>query len=688
LDPACGSGAFPCGVMNEIIRRIDPDKQLPQQERYQKKLAIIQNVIYGVDIQPMAIQISNLRMFLSLIQEIVPDKRKENYGIEPLPNLETKFICANALIGLTKEKQGLLTPQSIKVAVEMLKNNRDQYVTASHPQDKKRLQEYDKKLRSSFAQLLETEAVFPRDTAVHLLQWNPYNQMEAADFFDSQWMFGITEGFDIVIGNPPYGAGLSIEEKFLFKNLFADVHTRTPDTFNYFISKGISLLKNNGVISYIVPNNLLFQGENTKTRNLLINTNHLQRVINLGDNTFEKADVPTCIFVAIKEKKEDYEVAYTNHRKGNIKTIDFNHVKDYLLKSDINKIPDLVIGVSCAGVKILKDIEAVSWKIDDVALEVASGIGTGGDKIFRISKRFAEENNFEKEILKPVLIGGEIDKYKIANTDHLLIYSYKKSQTDKLPNIFNYLIPFQEKLSKKRETQKGLIPWWCLHWHRYPELFSEEKIIMRQTADNIRATHDNNGFYTLNSILVFKINPDKNVSYRYAVILLNSKLNNFVYKNITQEEGRIFAEVKPQNVRKLFLPKISLKEQNIFEVLCDYLLFLNDENNQPINPRIGNAALAQFFQEIADACVVELIYGKEMKLKKVDILKYAREEIKPLKHSENKTQKAQKIANVHHAWSQAENEIYNRMKIISLMCPETAGMILSGCAASNQNYNV
>ena len=106
LDPACGSGAFPCGIMNEIMQRLDPDKQLSQKERYHKKLLILKNVIFGVDIQPMAVQISTLRIFLSLIQEIIPDKKKENYGIEPLPNLETKFICANTLIGLASKKQG------------------------------------------------------------------------------------------------------------------------------------------------------------------------------------------------------------------------------------------------------------------------------------------------------------------------------------------------------------------------------------------------------------------------------------------------------------------------------------------------------------------------------------------------------------------------------------------------------
>ncbi|MDR0327589.1 MAG: N-6 DNA methylase, partial [Planctomycetaceae bacterium] len=100
LDPACGSGAFPCGVMNSIMKRIDPNKTLSQSKRYDKKLEILRNVIYGVDIQPMAVQITVLRLFLSMLQEIKPNPKAENFGISPLPNLDYKFVVANSLIGI------------------------------------------------------------------------------------------------------------------------------------------------------------------------------------------------------------------------------------------------------------------------------------------------------------------------------------------------------------------------------------------------------------------------------------------------------------------------------------------------------------------------------------------------------------------------------------------------------------
>jgi type I restriction-modification system DNA methylase subunit len=651
-DPAIGSGAFPMGLLQEIFNLmvvLHDYKGWGKKNEVEIKKHIIQESIYGVDLDAGAVDIARLRFWLSL----VVDETKP----QALPNLDYKIMQGNSLLGI---------PFNTVVDVQAdqkFEHYKELYFEENEPEKKKELKE---KINYYIQKILDTAN-----------QYSSYEINFDFKLFFSEVYHGTNAGFDIVIGNPPYGAKLSKEEKDLFKEMYNDVHMRTPDTFNYFISKSFTLLKPNGVISFIVPNNLLFQNENTKTRSLLINTNYLKRVINLGDNTFENADVPTCIFIGLKKKQFEYYIDYSDNRKEQIENIDFFKPQKELLNTDVNDVPDMVIGVSGAGVKIMKAIEAKSYKIDEIALEVASGISTGGDKIFRIAKQFAIENNFEDEILRPVLVGGEIDKYKIQDTDHLLIYSYKKSNTDKLKNVFNYLKPFEEKLSQKRETKTGTLPWWCLHWHRYPELFEGEKIIMRQTSDSIRATYDTKGYYTLNSILVFKINPHFDVSYKYALVVLNSKMTNLIYKNNTQEEGRTFAEVKPQNVRKLFIPKISKEEQKVFEILCDYLMFLHNEAHQPVNQRIDNKALAHYIQQIVDACVVELIYGKEMESQKVNILEYVRKEITSFENLPWEVRQAREIFEAHQKWTMPNSEVRNRLKIISLMCPDTAGKILN-----------
>jgi type I restriction-modification system DNA methylase subunit len=284
LDPACGSGAFPCEIMNEIMRRIDPDRRLDQSDRYRRKLEIVRKVIYGVDIQPMAVQITQLRLFLSLIQDIVPNKRKEdNYGIEPLPNLETKFVCADTLIGLKKtEKNGQRLLQSPKVTetIQDLQSLRGDYFMASTVQEKERLRKYDATLRRILADLME--GAFTHDASEKLAAWNPYNPNLSAPFFDSLWMFGV-EKFDIMIGNPPYGAVYPTEHKEYFLQKYDSAKTTdiivkgnvvgklkgSLDTFSLFIENGFNSLKKDGYLTFIVPLSVISSDSMTALHDIL-----------------------------------------------------------------------------------------------------------------------------------------------------------------------------------------------------------------------------------------------------------------------------------------------------------------------------------------------------------------------------------------------------------------------------------
>jgi type I restriction-modification system DNA methylase subunit len=277
LDPACGSGAFSCGVMNEIMRRIDPDKELSQSERYHKKLEILQKVIYGVDIQQMAVQIAVLRLFLSLIQEIIPDKKKDNYGIKPLPNLETKFVCANTLIGLSQSKQGRLELPIVKSVVKQLQETRNQYLVASDPAEKTRLQNFDASLRNTLSVALEDAGSLSHDVGEKLASWNPYNQSISAEFFEPYYMFGV-EAFDIVMGNPPWGAKYSDKQKEYFKKHYKSAKTTKDlsgsykgslDTFSLFIEKAFNLVAKDGFVMFIVPLSVI-AGESSALHKLLL----------------------------------------------------------------------------------------------------------------------------------------------------------------------------------------------------------------------------------------------------------------------------------------------------------------------------------------------------------------------------------------------------------------------------------
>ena len=617
-DPAIGSGAFPVGLLHELVNAmlvLKPhfsydyltkklkDFGIEHRESvsesryiYRLKRHIIQESIYGVDIDASAIDIARLRLWLSLVVD-----EDDLDPIETLPNLDYKIVCGNSLIGLP---DGAMRNLQVEAELETFK---EKFYDITDETKKKALrQEINTKIR----ELLDSAEQF----AGYKIDF------DFKLFFSEVWRE--KGGFDVVIGNPPYGAKLTAEEKKFFKNEFSDVHMRTPDTFNYFISKGIRLLHNRGVITYIVPNNLFFQSEYEKARKFLLAKNQFYIGINLGDGVFNTATVPSCIFLSSKNNIGGNKYFYADLRNANKKSLNFREVFKLESVSSTLKTPASIFGITEEEFRLIEKLRKVSVTIDNIAEEMASGISTGGDKIFRIPKDFAEQNNFENEILKPVLVGGEIDKYSNLNTEHLVIYTDRATDIDTFPSIRDYLFDFKEKLEKRSEAKSGIMPWYALNRQRYSLLFEEEKIIMRQTSDRIRATIDSSGFYVIDSILVFKKTKKTEFNYNYLLSILNSTITDFLYTKFTQEGGRTFAQVKPLNVRKLFIPKANIDKQSFTALIVDYLLEWNKYKEK-------NTIESKFFEAVSDAIVFELFLNEEIKSAGKEILKHL-EDLKPI----------------------------------------------------------
>ena len=231
LDPACGSGAFPIGALQKIVfilQQADPDGQLwfkkqimnttPEVRRvierefehknfdYIRKSGIIRENIYGIDIQPIATEISRLRCFLTLIVDERIQDESENRGIEPLPNLDFKFVTANSLIGLPKIDLSQQTMFDDYQKIDELKQIRDQYFNAYGIEREQLKTEFSDKQNELINELIAkhdyvgyTKAELTRN----LTNWKPFKH-SSTEWFDPEWMFGLKDGFDIVIANPPY----------------------------------------------------------------------------------------------------------------------------------------------------------------------------------------------------------------------------------------------------------------------------------------------------------------------------------------------------------------------------------------------------------------------------------------------------------------------------------------------------
>ncbi|MBD2138056.1 Eco57I restriction-modification methylase domain-containing protein [Anabaena sp. FACHB-1237] len=330
IDIACGSGAFPMGILQKlvfILGKLDPNnskwkqqqkektiapilkdiqvvKQISYeqareeaiqklQERlaeiedefennemdYPRKLFLIENCIFGVDIQPIAVQISKLRFFISLIVDQRVNNNQANRGILPLPNLETKFVAANSLIGLGTQLS-LRSPEVIKKEGE-LKQVRQQHFQARTPKTKKKCREKDHILRTEISQLLKSTGL-DTATADTLARWNPYDLNTCADFFDPSWMFGV-DAFDICIGNPPYVRQEKIKElKPILKQQYS-CFTGVADLYVYFFEQAIKLLKERGILTYITSNKYFRSGYGEKLREFLVKKTQLKQLIDFGD---------------------------------------------------------------------------------------------------------------------------------------------------------------------------------------------------------------------------------------------------------------------------------------------------------------------------------------------------------------------------------------------------------------------
>ncbi len=238
-------------------------------DNFSRKLGLIWNCIYGVDIQTIAIQLTKLRFFISLIvEENVDWKNDDNFGILPLPNLETKFVAANTLIGIERPAQMLLGENQRVEIEKKIKSNRLEYFSANSRKEKKRIKAKDKKLRTELAEAMKLGG-FKDEVAEKIALWNPYNINHSADWFDPEYMFMVIGGFDIVIGNPPYinAINLKANSPSIRKNILESGQYLTLfkkwDIYIVFIEKSIQILSKKGISSMIVPYSLTNQSYET-----------------------------------------------------------------------------------------------------------------------------------------------------------------------------------------------------------------------------------------------------------------------------------------------------------------------------------------------------------------------------------------------------------------------------------------
>ncbi len=410
LDPACGSGAFPMGVLAKItgaLQVLDKDavwwkkrqierienaavRQAMQEKfdtatvEYARKIGIIQNTLYGVDIQPIAAEISKLRCFLTLIVDENVDDTKSNRGVEPLPNLEFKFITADSLLKLppVSDFGGLFGRDSAYELTEKLRQLRIDYLQ-SYGKEKTRIKrDYLTTLFQLCSSHSADSGVDKKSREYLISEWNPFTN-DKSDWFDPEWMFGVAGGFDIVIGNPPYGASLTKEKVLEYKKQYK---IKTSETAIMFVERGLSLLSSSGTQSFIIPKSFAYASNYATLRDYV--KEPLELLVDCG-KAFERVKLEACIILLNKKS--------VNH---NYKNVLF---EDYEFKNigNIEKKYKDVFGLYLNGV--IEDEISIGLKIINQSRQ--------GQSVFRNSRGDLLQKYIVDDGDVPVIGGKEIDRF-------------------------------------------------------------------------------------------------------------------------------------------------------------------------------------------------------------------------------------------------------------------------------------
>jgi adenine-specific DNA-methyltransferase len=607
LDPACGSGAFPMGILQKlvyIIHKLDPDNvrwkqlqidvaaQIPDfsardaailaiervfadnGDDYARKLYLIENCLYGVDIQPIAIQISKLRCFISLVcdQRTNRDKR-DNHGIRPLPNLETKFVAADALIGLKMENQfEMFASPRVKALESELQRVRHDYFAATTRQRKLALQKRDWELREALAKELEQGTFGDSESSRQLAAWNPYDPQQSASFFEPLWMFdqSLSSGFDVVIGNPPYRVIKDKAEKAKYSVVYVHQDYQR-DLYLLFCERAEQLLRPKGIVSFITPNTWLYSLTFRKIRRHLRNS-YMWRVILIPKSRVFEAIVDNVVFVF---QRGHMPASY----KIPVELLEVNQTRR--IDIDEKYIP--------------KDGETINLSVDEVIHDIYRLIVS---ESIRLSDRLDVYNGvkpFEKGK------GTPPQSAEIMKTQPYVLAGSKPEGHDWLPLLRGSLIE-RYKIRWDQDYWIKYGPW--LAAPRERSIFEEgQKIYIRQTADRIIGTFVRDLFVARNNLHVLW-HKDTNAGVLSSLGILNSSLTGFVYSYMNPEQGEALAEVKKEHIENLLLPKTSAGESQI-SILVALLLWnkLNDG---------VSVGCSEFLYSLIDACVMECYFRDHM----------------------------------------------------------------------------
>ncbi len=637
VDPAVGSGHFLVSVLNELVAlksemRILQDqfgnrlrgikiqnindelviineetsepfqyyvneKHIPpseiqeiQQTLFNEKRILIENCLFGVDINPKSVLICRLRLWIELLKNSFYTSESNFKYLETLPNIDINIKMGNSLVSFfslngNNIKNGEL--QKLQKFTKEYKTQIELYKNVSDKKAKDVIVENVKIIKNQFLSFatpndvefatlrkLEAEAIkqfifySPEEEAIWKIKHEKL-QLEIQELNQKlderkktiykqsfEWRFEFPEvldeagkftGFDIVLSNPPY---IGIEDiEWEFRRFYESIYSTATgrfDLYSLFIERSRQILKPHGTFSFIIPAKFLNNKQFVNARKLITNNHHHVKVVSIEDKVFEEAQVDSVIVEFCHAQSEQKYITLTCKEEAfsvvselplNLITKDDDCIFKIVITTEIDNLLD----------KIKKDCVLLK----DIA-EVRDGIVAGEIKdILYIDKK-------QNKYCKKLYFGKHVTSYVIKKTENWVDY-----QPDEMMKI---------ETKRKQEKRPGL-------WMRDEKIFKREKILHRKIGNEIIATYDNENRYydhSLHSTHIF----DHRFQTKYILALFNSTLFKFYYKTVFSKSGNIFPQIRISSIENLPIKIANDKLQEKIEKIVDKIIHLKEENNE------------------------------------------------------------------------------------------------------------
>ena len=604
---------FSYNPLNEESRRI-------QETLFKEKKTIIENCLFGVDLNPNSVKICRLRLWIELLKNAYYTAESDYKELETLPNIDINIKCGNSLVhrfDLTDSIKSVLKETGISIsqyrnAVSKYKNAQDKAekweldsmiaeikskltteIGAKDPKklklnkrkaelmnllapqlfemSKKEQKDWQKRVDTVKKEIAELESYFEEinSNKIYLgaFEW----RIEFPEVLDADGNF---IGFDCVIGNPPYiqlqsmGTDADVLERMKYKT-----YVRTGDIYCLFYEQGMNLLKPNGCLCYITSNKWMRAGYGKELRQYFIaKTNPVLLIDFAGIKIFDAATVETNILIAKKE-------SYTQNTLACIisNTDDLNKLSVLVQQQAVEcnfAENDSWIILSAIEQSIKRKIEAVGTPLKDWDIRINYGIKTGFNEAFVITTdkrneilancQTEDERTRTAELIRPILRGRDIKRYSydwanlwLINTHNGIKGKIPRIQIENYPAIKAHLDQYWEKISTRAD--KGDTPY-NLRNCAYMEDFSKPKIVWGNL--NLTPNYalvENNSFINAPSSMIVPAS-------KYLLAILNSKIADFYIKLLGVTRNGGYFEYKPMFIEQLPIPQLKIENKELAQI--------------------------------------------------------------------------------------------------------------------------